>query len=181
MQKEIKNMTLAERMFSIMSEVRPLEKTERNDVSGYTYVPEASVKDYIRGLLVKYRVLLTYDIIEGNDVNGKSVVTLRYVFLNIDNTDEEVTGTWIGEGFNHSGYAVATAITSAVKQHLMTQFLIPSYDDPERVNGTSTKNLTSTEKPMEERMPLEDKEPEIPPRRRRPSDAVKGIEDKIPK
>lgn len=125
-------MSIEQKLLNITAAVAPLGKTAYNELSKFAFTPEADVKNYIRPFLVNEGLLLTYSTIECSEATGHAKVILEYCFTDVI-TKEQFRGRWEGSAFNHSGYAVAMAITSATKQHILTTFHIPTYDDPEKV------------------------------------------------
>jgi len=127
-------MSIEQKILNIVAVVEPLEKTAYNEISKYHYTPEADVKNYIRPFLVKEGLLLTYSVFQQEEAAGHAKIVMQYKFTDVS-TKEVLEGMWCGGAYNHSGYAIQTAITAAVKQFLLTIFHIPTYDDLEAVSG----------------------------------------------
>ena len=181
-------MSIEQKILNIVADVQPLEKTAYNDISKYHYTPEADVKNYIRPFLVREKLLLTYSVFQQEEASGHAKIVLGYKFTDVS-TKEVLEGMWCGGAFNHSGYAIQTAITAAVKQFLLTIFHIPTYDDLEAISGCTPQKKeekvveTSKEEQMERDVPpvvdqekLKEKEDVTPGTKRRGRNAKKAVE-----
>lgn len=131
---------IAQRLWGIMTEVEYIEKKGFNDFHKYPYALEADVKEAVRRALVKYRVLFISSIPKQSKITvtgdrGKSQlltsIEMEYHFINIDNPEDMIGGTYLGDGIDSGDKGLYKAYTGAIKYLLMDTFLIPTGTDPE--------------------------------------------------
>lgn len=124
-----------------MAEVPAMPKDKLNSQQGYKYLSETTVKELLRGILVKYNVFFQVsaeeiDFIEiGKTAKGTPIwltkTRVLYTFYDAD-SGESMGGHYTSQGADMSDKGVYKAVTGAVKNILMQNFLIPTGDDPEK-------------------------------------------------
>ena len=132
--EEIKKMNIHERLHAIMSEVGSVPKKGENEFHKYKYAKEADYVDAIRPLLSKYRVsVIPQTEMFSFTPENTTLVNLKihYILTNIDNPEDHVNATIIGQGQDKGDKAIYKAITGAKKYFIANTFMIATNDDPE--------------------------------------------------
>lgn len=140
--EEVKQMTLYQKLHAVLNDIPMMQKDKSNQQQGYKYLSEAAVKELIKGLFAKHRLMFHYSVKEMRVEEGgttKSGNQIKIVYANGDysiidiDTPEGIalTGTWFGAGMDTGDKGLYKAITGGIKYVLNTTFLIPTGDDPE--------------------------------------------------
>lgn len=131
--------TLDQKLAAIMGEIESLPKDGRNEFHRYSYTSEAAIKHALHPLFVKHGILpqwetVSIEILQAKDKKDATqfltTATIRYEFRCVE-TGEKISGTWAGQGMDPGDKGLYKAFTGAIKSCLMSQFLIPTGDDPE--------------------------------------------------
>jgi len=136
--------SLAQKLISIMKQVERIPKNGYNDFHKYHYALESDVKEHCREFMAEEGVLMTIsiqDVEQRKDdiVRVTSLVTFR------DSDSEEVLSLCMaGDGQDKGDKGIYKAITGMTKYALMSMFLIPTGDDPEKDGEKPGKKRGST-------------------------------------
>lgn len=125
----------------IASEVPHMAKDGKNDKQNYKYLSETQVKEQMRPLLHKHKVVFLISTKEkefiqtGKTSTGAPIwmtkTEVSYKFFDAE-SGEFVEGTYDSQGSDMQDKGGFKAVTGAVKNILMQNFLIPTGDDPEK-------------------------------------------------
>lgn len=145
---EIKDMNIFEKMSCITNEIGVIEKNlkiEVNKTRSYKAVSERDVLDAVKPLEYKYRVYsypADREIVENGtlttktDYGEKNSLYLRlqteYVFVNIDDTSDQLSVIVYGDGIDTGDKAPGKAMTYADKYALLKAYKISTGDDPDK-------------------------------------------------
>lgn len=127
-------MNIYEKMLSITSEMKPLEKN-LNVGNKYKAVGMDDVLPSVRALEKKYRVFswpVNQEIVnQGNSESGSRFMRVRvtYRFVDVDKPDDYVEIVTYGDGVDNNDKAPGKAITYAVKYALMKAYKMNTGDD----------------------------------------------------
>ncbi len=118
-----------------------LKKDGVNSKMGYKYISERKIKEYVNPLFKKHGVIFKVDVTNpqmmpiGEKGRVLTTVEVKYSFILVENPEERITGSFIGQGADNGDKGIYKAITGAVKYVFMNLFLVPTGDDPENEEG----------------------------------------------
>ncbi len=135
------------KLFNVMCGIDRLPKDKTNNFHNYNYTSETTVKEAIRKLLIKQRILFHVRKSEVTDVKvgEKGMLTtnrIHFTWVDVDSA-ETLEGEIDGVGYDSSDKGAYKAITGSLKYLLMTEFLVPTGDDPEK-QTEAPKKYTNT-------------------------------------
>lgn len=146
-----------------MSEVEAMPKDKTNTHQGYKYLSETTVKEKIRPLFVKHEVVPMFSAEEKEFIqigtttkggaNWLTKVKVTYTFYDVE-SGESLMGIYEASGADTQDKGVYKAVTGAVKNILMQNFLIPTGDDPEKEGKEPAAKQTY--KPANDILPCSD-------------------------
>lgn len=137
MEAEIGKAKLFGKIASVMSKVRTLEKTGRNQYDKYDYVTADAIATRIGAALGEAKVALFPSIIgvETNEYttqkggsNFRTVVHMQ-ITLACGESGATWTSDWFGEAIDRSDKSISKAAVSAVKYFLLKTFLLAGGDE----------------------------------------------------
>jgi hypothetical protein len=128
---------LLAKLLLIMRSAKSAEKSGWNDHLQKGYATEDDLVDAVRGALIEHGVYLQHSVVSttSRDAAGKQLTVAR---VSIKVYDVE-TGVYLesfaeGEADQRGGFAIASAVTSAVRMGLQRAFLLPLHD-PDGAGG----------------------------------------------
>lgn len=124
------NKSLLQKLHKIMSEVDFIEKDKTNKHFNYNYVSEYAIKTELHKRLVAHGILFNLNVAEATREGEVTTAKFSYRFIEVE-TGQELTGTFVGQGYDSTDKGIWKAVTGAIKYILTSTFLIPTGDDPE--------------------------------------------------
>ena len=123
-------------MGQVMSGMRELGKTERNQTQNYSYRGIDSLMNLAHGLLDKAHIVILPNVLNEPEITlgpvsrkgtqfYRSLVRMEFTFLSTEDGSSVVSGPFIGEGVDNSDKASNCAQTAAYKWCLFQTFCIP--------------------------------------------------------
>ena len=123
-------------MGQVMSGMRELGKTERNDTQGYSYRGIDSLMNLAHGLLDKAHIVILPRVLNEPEITlgpvskkgtqfYRSLVRMEFEFMSTEDGSGVVSGPFVGEGVDNSDKASNCAQTAAYKWCLFQTFCIP--------------------------------------------------------
>ena len=144
--KKAPQKNLVEKLIWIMSQVERIPKNGYNNFHKYHYALESDVKDACRQFMAEAGVLMTFSVLDTEQRRDDIVRVHSEVTFHCANTGETLTFEISGDGQDKNDKGIYKAITGSTKYALMSTFLIPTGDDPEKDSvqnvGTSGKKPT---------------------------------------
>lgn len=147
-------MELRKKLLRVSKAISYLKKDKTNKFQGYDYLSEAKVKERVKLLFDEEGVLFNFTIINVREYEISptksgikqfcTVADGNYSFLDVD-SEEEIKGTWCGTGTDTGDKGIYKAITGGIKYILMTNFLIPTGEDPENEIPDRTDKVNKIE------------------------------------
>jgi hypothetical protein len=141
----------------IMSECPAMPKDKKNEMQGYKYLMETTVKLNLRDLFAKHKVVPVFSaeqkefvqigMTKSGTPNWLTRVTVVYRFYDSE-SGEFIDGFYDGTGTDTQDKGIYKAVTGAVKNILMQNFLIPTGDDPEKDGEKASKKLAQSPLPI---------------------------------
>jgi hypothetical protein len=141
--------TLTQKLIEVSKAIKYLEKDKTNKMQGYKYLSEAKIKEVIKKEFENQGIVFNYstDDVREYEISPTSKGTKQFVtiakgtynFMDSENKDIDITGTWAGSGTDTGDKGLYKAITGGIKYVLNTNFLIPTGDDPEKDNEDNGK------------------------------------------
>lgn len=138
-------MTIYEAMARVSDSVRYIQERGDNREQNYKYVLGSDVKNTFhrefqrQGIIclpvTTSATLEPHATIYKGEHNQKGYmarVEVEFTLMLAENRDERYTSQFIGVGYDSTDKAINKAYTSAIKNFLISTFLVPSGDDPER-------------------------------------------------
>lgn len=159
---------LVEKLREVALAIGHVEKRGRNDFHKYDYVQAEDVLRDVRTALLARKVIVLPGALAGSvrhftETGGKGFVTtvdLYYRFVDTE-TGAEVEVSWTGAGADTGGdKGLYKAYTGGLKYALLSLFMIPTGDDPEKDRTTEAGGGQSTvtqdaERPAAPRIPID--------------------------
>jgi len=145
---------IGEKIVKIMSEIKPIEKTELDEERNYKFAKSEEIIAMVKPLLEKYKVIILPKKVVNFSTQGHKVfITMKYEFIDIEDSSKSCIEIEIpGSGFDEKGRAVYAALTGAYRYAMQEVFAIPVVDE--------IKNNISNEQDKEETTINEQKENE---------------------
>jgi hypothetical protein len=126
-----------QRMHAVMAEIERVDKDKVNSFHKYAYASEQAIKEAVHPLLVKHGIVFTLSVNKQEVLGDRTCASFSYRFINIDNPEDGVGGTFCAQGEDKGDKGIYKAITGAVKYIMTSSFLIPTGDDPEKDSPAS--------------------------------------------
>lgn len=134
--------SLVKKLIEVSKAIGYLQKDKTNKMQGYSYLSEAKIKEVIKKEFENQGIVFNYSTEEVREYEisptskgTRQFVTIAkgtYNFMDAENKDVDITGTWAGSGTDTGDKGLYKAITGGIKYVLNTNFLIPTGDDPEK-------------------------------------------------
>lgn len=169
--EQVAHKTLYEKLHDVAKVIDGIAKNGHNDHQHYDYVQASDVTRAIREEFLKQGIGMIPSVIPGSvnhqpAIGGKGMVTtveIEYTFYAMNHLElggsyigspsSPITVKWIGAGSDIGGdKGLYKAYTGALKYMLLTLFLIPTGDDPER-DETSVKVSADDARPAAPEIP----------------------------
>jgi hypothetical protein len=157
----IETLNIHQRLFGIMSELKPLEKDkEVKNANGrvmYEYISHDAVTAHIRPLLIKYRVMVQPTVDSVKTDGNRTELEVAVHFINVDNPADAISVGTIGYGVDPSDKGPGKAFSYALKYAYLKLFLLNSGDDIEEQDlPHDSAVMTANQKEDSERRVVED-------------------------
>lgn len=159
---------IGEKIIKIMSEIKPIEKTELDEEKNYKFARSEEIIAMVKPLLVKYKVIiLPVKIMNFSSQGNKVFLNMKYQFIDVESDEKDTIEVEIpGSGYDEKGRAVYAALTGAYRYAMQEVFAIPivdeirndnsSEEDKEEQEETSnTENIENIEVANEEDMNID--------------------------
>ena len=130
-------MSLAEKIYAIMSEVQRLQKDDNVEFgkTKYKALSEEKVTAIMREKLVKYKVFV-YPIAQNWCREGNIThVDVRYRMVNVDNPNDYIEIVSCGDGADTQDKGSGKAMTYSFKYMWLRTFALPTGEDPDKVSS----------------------------------------------
>lgn len=149
------NQNVHQRIHSVMTEMKKIQKNGRNDFHKYDYATEADYVEALRPLLEEHGLSVTPELvgepsikcIDEDKGNYLTTIRVRFTLTNIDNPEEQVECVVPGQGADKGDKGVYKALTGAKKYWAALTFMVATGDDPERDEGQHRKHRGKKRKP----------------------------------
>lgn len=130
---------IGEKIIKIMSEIKPIEKTELDEEKKYKFAKAEDIIAMVQPLLIKYKVIiLPLKIINFAQQGNKVYLTMKYQFIDVEAPEKDAIEVEIpGSGYDEKGRAVFAALTGAYRYAMQEVFAIPIVDE---IRNDSSKN-----------------------------------------
>jgi hypothetical protein len=126
--------TIYRKLLRIMEEIDAIPKRGYNDFHKYAYAMGSDVFDAVRKLFVKHGIALTASLKEIKREGEITTIINTYTLYDVE-TGDSVSIDTPGAGQDKGDKGVYKAETGGTKYFLMTNFLIPTGNDPEEEGG----------------------------------------------
>jgi hypothetical protein len=124
--------TLVQKLIWIMSQVERIPKNGENKFHKYKYALESDVKDACRKYMADAGVLMTFAVNGTEQIRDDIVRVFSTIKFYDAETSEYIEFDMAGDGQDKNDKGIYKAITGSTKYALMSTFLIPTGDDPEK-------------------------------------------------
>jgi hypothetical protein len=124
--------SLVEKLIWIMSQVERIPKNGVNKFHHYNYALESDVKDACRKYMAEAGVLMTFAVNGTEQIRDDIVRVFSTVTFYDGDTGTKIEFDMAGDGQDKNDKGIYKAITGSTKYALMSTFLIPTGDDPEK-------------------------------------------------
>lgn len=130
---------IGEKIIKIMSEIKPIEKTELDEEKNYKFAKAEDIIAMVQPLLIKYKVIiLPLKVINFSQQGNKVYLTMKYQFIDVESQEKDAIEVEIpGSGYDEKGRAVFAALTGAYRYAMQEVFAIPIVDE---VRNDNSKN-----------------------------------------
>jgi hypothetical protein len=122
---------LLAKLHKIMESVNYIQKDKTNSHQNYKYASEKAIKEALHAAFVANKVLMQVSTKNPQIVGSSFCIEVVYTFIDVE-SEEELSGTFVGTGQTRDEKGNYSAVTGAIKYILTSTFLIPTGDDPER-------------------------------------------------
>lgn len=135
-------MSLLTKLVEVALDVDRVPKRGWNDHHQYAFATEADITSAVRGSLFTRGVVLFTEVERERVEDGVTIVNTLHTFVDSE-SGEERTLRGLGHGQDKGDKGSGKAITNALKFVLTKNFLIPTGDDPEADDASSTHHTHS--------------------------------------
>lgn len=135
------------KIINVISEISGVDEKGFNTYQKYNYKRQEDVINAIKPWLIKYRLLITSEVIEEETIimEGKGIfckVTMEFTIIDLD-TGDQVIKKYKGHGIDNGDKSIYKAMTGAEKYFYMKNFLIGTPNDDPEYSG----DIPNTNKP----------------------------------
>lgn len=131
---------IGEKIINIMSEIKPIEKTEVDDEQNYKFAKSEDIIAMVQPLLIKYKVIiLPKKITRFSQQGNKVYLSMIYEFIDIEERDS-IEVEIPGSGYDEKGRAIYAALTGAYRYAMQEVFAIPIVDEIRNDNSKQDGN-----------------------------------------
>lgn len=122
---------IGEKIIKIMSEIKPIEKTELDEEKNYKFAKSEEIIAMVKPLLVKYKVIIMPVKVQNFTTQGNKVfLTMKYQIIDVEDGEKEAIEVEVpGSGYDEKGRAVYAALTGAYRYAMQEVFAIPIVDE----------------------------------------------------
>jgi hypothetical protein len=145
--EDLASKSLVEKLIWIMSQVERIPKNGYNSFHKYKYALESDVKDACRTFMAEVGVLMTFSVKDTEQRRDDIVRVFSEVTFHDADSEDTLTFEIAGDGQDKNDKGIYKAITGSTKYALMSTFLIPTGDDPEKDSAPEKKKKTSKPEP----------------------------------
>lgn len=130
---------IGEKIIKIMSEIKPIEKTELDEEKNYKFAKAEDIIAMVQPLLIKYKVIiLPLKVINYSQRDTKVYLTMKYQFIDVEAPEKDAIEIEIpGSGYDERGRAVFAALTGAYRYAMQQVLAIPIVDE---IRNDNSKN-----------------------------------------
>lgn len=163
MANEIKTMNIYEKLLSISTELKAVQKNLEVSMGKgkYKAVGEIDVLNAVKPLEAKYRVYsypCDREVIESGTIDSKDNqgyekhqlferIKVTYRFVNVDNPTEFITMVSYGDGIDNGDKSVGKAMTYADKYALLKAYKIMTGEDPDQEASEELRSVRTYNAP----------------------------------
>lgn len=143
------------KLLAIAKEVPKMEKDGTNELQHYKYLSETQVKEVMRELLCKHGVVFVQSSTQkaltqigttkAGAANWMTSMRVDYKFYDAE-SGEFIEGCYEADGVDTQDKGAYKAVTGAVKNIFMNNFLIPTDNDPENDSKAAKKSYNNVSK-----------------------------------
>jgi len=129
-----KKLNIYQKINAIMAEVGKIHKTGYNSFNKYEYATEEDVLRDLRGVLIKYKLIILSSVIEEKMVDNITTLKIGYRIVDTEapvGVNNPILVYGVGYGADKQDKGGYKAMTGALKYFLLKTFLLPSGTDPE--------------------------------------------------
>ncbi len=132
---------IGEKIIQIMSEIKPIQKTELDEEKNYKFAKSEEIIEMVNPLLVKYKVIiLPLKVVNFSSQGNKVFLTMKYQFIDVEDPNKDCIEVEIpGSGYDEKGRAVYAALTGAYRYAMQEVFAIPVVDEIKNDNSSDTE------------------------------------------
>lgn len=132
---------IAEKIIKIMSEIKPIQKTELDEEKNYKSPKSEEIIEMVNPLLVKHKVIIIPLKVENFSSQGNKVfLTMKYQFIDVEDNDKQCIEVEIpGGGYDEKGRAVYAALTGAYRYAMQEVFAIPIVNEIKNDDSSDTQ------------------------------------------
>ncbi len=143
---------IGEKIIQIMSEIKPIQKTELDEEKNYKYAKSEEIVEMVKPLLVKYKVIiLPLKVVNFSAQGNKVFLTMKYQFIDVEDQNKDCIEVEIpGSGYDEKGRAVYAALTGAYRYAMQEVFAIPVVDEIKNDNSSDTEESNDDENSINE-------------------------------
>lgn len=120
-----------QRILSIMAELDYIAKGDKTVNGQYRFVSHDQVTAKVHPMLVKHGVVVIPTIEDVKQESNRTTVKLSVVFVNVDNSAEQIVTHWYGQGVDNGDKGIGKAVSYAYKYALLKTFCLETGDDPD--------------------------------------------------
>lgn len=121
-----------QRIINIMSELKYIQKGNKQVNGQYRFVSHDQVTAAIHPYLVKHGITVVPTIEEYAQEGNRTTIKLAVVFVNADNPNDNLTVRFIGFGCDSGDKGPGKAVSYAYKYALLKTFCLETGDDPDQ-------------------------------------------------
>lgn len=132
---------IGEKIIQIMSEIKPIQKTELDEEKNYKFAKSEEIIEMVKPLLVKYKVIiLPLKVVNFSAQGNKVFLTMKYQFIDVEDPNKGCIEVEIpGSGYDEKGRAVYAALTGAYRYAMQEVFAIPVVDEIKNDDSSDTQ------------------------------------------
>lgn len=143
---------IGEKIIQIMSEIKPIQKTELDEEKNYKFAKSEEIIEMVKPLLVKYKVIiLPLKVVNFSAQGNKVFLTMKYQFIDVEDPNRDCIEIEIpGSGYDEKGRAVYAALTGAYRYAMQEVFAIPVVDEIKNDDSSDTQENSDDDNAINE-------------------------------
>lgn len=126
--------TIYRRLFAAMHLISYVQKDKQNPALKYNYVSHDSVTAKIRETFLKVGIMPITSVVHHERVGNNTFVKIEIKLVNINDHQDYIVITGVGEGNDSQDKGIGKAISYAVKYAYLKLLCLETGDDPEQDN-----------------------------------------------